>query len=697
MTSSKTSGNTIFTMRRDIWVCILLTIAIAVVFLQLPGHDFVNYDDDLFVYENSQVRKGLSKEGVIWALTSFSPDYWKPLSWLSHMLDCELFGLKPGMHHLVNLLFHLANSVLLLLVLNRMTGALWPSSFVAALFALHPLHVESVAWVAERKDVLSAFFWLLAVRAYSRYVERPRSRRYLLALFFFALGLMAKPMVVTLPFVLLLLDYWPLERMEINRLRVKQNEGGMARSSVFHLVWEKIPFIVLSGATTVVTIIAQRQVGALKSFEGFPFSHRIANALVSYVSYIGKMVWPHKLAVFYPYPTTIPLWQSAGAGLLLITISVLLLRAAANRPYLAVGWLWYVVTLLPVIGLVQVGVQAMADRYTYLSIIGLFIIIAWGIPSVLASWRHRKKAIALAATVLLLVFAICSMRQVSYWQDSASLFQHTNKVTINNDVAHNHLGLALAAQGRFEEAMSHYVQALRIKPREPWVHSNLGIALARQGRLAQAIDHYEEALRIKPDLAKAHNNLGNALAKQGKLEEAMSHYAEALRIKPDFEKAHNNLGNALARQGKLEEAMSHYAEALRINPDYAGAHNNLGNALAMQGKLEEAMDHYSQALRINPEDAEAHNNLGNILAAKGRLEEAANCYSEALRINPDYARAHYNLANTLAAMGRFDEAVGHYSEALRIWPDYAAARKHLELVLQLKGKLPETSGTDTRP
>jgi tetratricopeptide (TPR) repeat protein len=471
----------------------------------------------------------------------------------------------------------------------------------------------------------------------------------------------------------------------------------MTQSPAFRLVCEKIPLFVLSGATTVITIIAQRQVGALKSIEAYPFKLRIANALVSYVSYIGKMVWPHKLAIFYPYPTAIPLWQSAGAGVLLITVSVLLMRAAANRPYLATGWLWYLVTLLPVIGLAQVGGQAMADRYTYLSLIGLFIIIAWGVPSLLASWRRAKMAITLATSVLLLGFSICSVLQVRYWQNSISLFRHTDKVTSNNDVAHNHLGIALASQGEIEEAMSHYAAALRIKPWEPWVHSNLGIALAKQGRLEEAMGHYAEALRVKPDLAKAHNNLGNALAKQGRLEEAMGHYAEALRIKPDFAKAHNNLGNALAKQGKFEEAMSHYSEALRINPGYAGARNNLGNALAMQGRLEEAMRHYSEALRISPEHAEAHNNLANMLARQGRLEEAANYYSEALRIKPDYARAHYNLANTLAEMGRLDEAISHYSEALRIKPDYTAARKNLELVLQLKGKLPETSGTDGRP
>jgi len=667
-------------------VYLVLIFATLAVFHQLPSHDFVNYDDDLFVYENPQVQNGFSKEGVIWAFTSFSPDYWKPLSWLSHMLDCELFGLRPGMHHLTSLLLHVANSVLLLLVLSRMTGALWPSSFVAALFALHPLHVESVAWVAERKDVLSAFFWFLTIWAYSRYAERPRSGRYLFVLLLFALGLMAKPMVVTLPFVLLLLDYWPLERMKLPGMKPK-NERSMAQSSAFHLVWEKIPLFVVSGATTVVTVIAQRQVGALKSIESYPFTHRIANALVSYTSYIGKMIWPHKLAVFYPYPTAIPLWQSAGAGLLLITISLLLMRAAANRPYLVVGWLWYVVTLLPVIGLVQVGGQAMADRYTYLSLIGLFIIIAWGVPSLLANWRHAKKAIALATAVLLLGFATCSVLQVRHWQNSISLFRHTNKVTSNNDVAHNHLGIALASQGEFEQAMSHYAEALRIKPREQYVHNNLGIALVRQGRLEEAMGHYGAALRIKPDFAKAHNNLGNALAMQGKFEEAMSHYSEALRIKPDFAEAHNNLGNALARQGKFEEAMSHYSEALRINPEYAGAHNNLGNTLAMQGQFEGAMSHYSEATRINPEHAQAHNNLGNMLARKGRLEEAANYYSEALRIKPNYAKAHYNLANTLAEMGRLDEAIGHYSEALRIKPDYTAARENLELVLRRHGKL----------
>jgi Flp pilus assembly protein TadD len=388
------------------------------------------------------------------------------------------------------------------------------------------------------------------------------------------------------------------------------------KASLFRLVWEKMPLFVLTAVTIVATVVVQEKVGALKSLEAFPLTTRIANALVSYTGYMAKMIWPHKLAVYYPHPGTIPLWQVAGSGLLLLGVSVMVIKAAKNRPYLAVGWLWYLGTLVPVIGLVQVGSQAMADRYTYLSLIGLFIIIAWGVPSLLAGWHHGRTVLVISATVLLLGCVVGTWRQVGHWQDSITLFQHTVRVTSDNHFAHN----------------------------------NLGVALARGGRLAEATYHYSQALRIQPDRAEVHNNLGNVLAAQGSVDRAMSHYYQALKIDSNNARAYNNLGNLLANQGKTEEAINHYYEALRLEPDYVGAHYNLGSALAEQGRTEEAIDHLIEALRIMPYWAGAHNNLGVLLERRGRLDEAIDHYQEALRLNPDYAKARNNLERALRLM-----------------------------------------------
>ncbi len=534
----------ILSSRRYILI-LLISLSLIVVtlaaFEQLRNHTFLNFDDDVYITKNRNVQSGLTLEGVIWAFTTTHASNWHPLTWLSHMLDCQLYGLNPSGHHLTNLVFHIASTLLLFLVLERMTGALWRSSFVAALFALHPLHVESVAWVAERKDVLSTFFWMLTMWTYVHYVERPGFNRYLLVLLFFILGLLSKPMLVTLPFVLLLLDYWPLGRFQfgqssgdsnppINKLKNPSDLRGVA----FHLVLEKVPFFALTAISIFLTIFAQQRGGALSSLELFPLGIRIANALVSYINYIGKMVWPYHMAILHPYPDILPMWHIAGAGLLLTCISVLVIYTAHKRPYLAVGWFWYLGTLVPVIGLVQVGLQAMADRYTYVPLIGLFIMIAKGAPDILKDWHYRRIVLGVSVGLILSIFMIVTRLQVQYWHDSITLFKHTLSVTANNFQIHNNLGVALADQGKNHEAIAHFKEALRIKPDFVEAHSNLGIALARQGKIEEAMVHYAEALRIKPDYAEAHYNLGVTLAGQGKIQEAIAHFAEALRIKPDL-------------------------------------------------------------------------------------------------------------------------------------------------------------------
>jgi tetratricopeptide (TPR) repeat protein len=712
------------------FLCLFLALATLVVFLPVARQGFVNYDDSDYVTENAHVQSGLTWANVVWAFTTGHASNWHPLTWLSHMLDCQLFGVRAGPQHLVSVGFHIANALLLLLLLRRMTGALWRSVLVAALFALHPLHVESVAWASERKDVLSAFFFLLTLGAYVRYVEgrrargkepgqetereksdiqRPKSERspnsevrtpklsggrperqtgnpdaasrflllpapifYVAALLFFALGLMSKPMLVTLPCVLLLLDYWPLRRFELSSFNPQP-------STIPRLVAEKAPFFLLAAASSVITFIVQRKGGAVST--SLPVGERIANALVSYVRYIGKLFWPVDLSILYPHPGRWPAWQVIASTALLLAIFVAVLRLARGRPYLAVGWLWFCGTLVPAIGLIQVGIQSMADRYTYLPLIGLFIMLVWWMNELVPERPWRGQALAIASVSLLAACALLTVRQIQFWRDSEALFGHAVKVTRNNYLAYNNLGFYLSGQGRPVEAMENYRQSLKINPAYDDALNNLGYALAGQKKYSEAIPLYEAALRIRPNQAEVHNNLGNALSEVGKIDEAIQHYLVALAQKPDHADAHNNLGIALAMKGKLDEAIPHFQAAIRAKPGYASAHSNLGNALAAQHKLDEAIKEYKEALRLKPEDAQAHNNLGNALAVQGKAAEATEHYREALRLNADNPEAHFNLALALLSQGKRDEATAHLTEAVRLKPDYKAAQTQLNSLL----------------
>lgn len=651
---------------RVIVLCLLLLAITLAVYGQVVKHDFVSLDDDIYLTENYYVLAGLTTAGIVWAFSFTDSPYWHPLTWLSHMLDCQLYGLSPSMHHLTNVVLHLANTLLLFLVFYRMTGALWRSCFVAALFALHPLNVESVAWVSERKNLLSTFFWLLTMVFYVRYSKKPCLARYVLVVSIFALGLMAKPMLVTLPFVLLLLDYWPLGRFPFQQVDSDtRTEAAPATIPVFqktisvNLVLEKVPLLILSVLSSFLTSLSVQRSGIVISTTLVPMKLRIANAIVSYARYIGKLIWPQDLAVFYPYPSTVPLWQSVGAGLLLAGISFLVIRAWRKLPYLCIGWLWYLGTLIPAIGLVQAGQwPAMADRFTYVPAIGLFVMLAWLIPHVLTKWRYRKTGLVLAAGALLAALLLLTRAQLNRWSNTITLFEHTLKVTENNYLAHNNLGNALARQGKLKQAKDNYVKALRINPTFPRAHNNLANVLARQGKSQEAIAHYTKALEIKPNFPKAHNNLGNVLARQGKNQEAIVHYTKALQIKPDFAGAHNNLGNILQGQGKIDEAVFHFSRALELKPDFAEAHFNLGNALARQGNLDQAQRHFSRSLELKPTFAEAHNSLGVILARKGLLDEAIDQFREALRLKPDFRQARTNLEIATRERGKGVEDSG---------------------------------------
>lgn len=648
---------------RVIVVCLLLLAVTLATYVQVSKHDFVSLDDDIYVTENYHVRAGLTSAGIIWAFSFTDSPYWHPLTWLSHMLDCQLYGVSPSLHHLTNVVLHLANSLLLFLVLYQMTGALWRSCFVAALFALHPLNVESVAWVTERKNLLSTFFWLLTMVFYVRYSRKPGLARYLLVVSVFALGLMAKPMLVTLPFVLLLLDYWPLGRFPVQQLdsdtrteTANATIPASQRTTYVSLVLEKVPLLILSVLSASLTSLSVQRSGILISTTLVPMKLRIANGIVSYARYIGKLIWPQELAVFYPYPSMVPLWQSVGAALLLAGISFLVIRAWRKLPYLCIGWLWYLGTLIPTIGLVQAGQwPAMADRFTYVPAIGLFVMLAWSIPHLLTKWRYRRIGLVLAAGAVLAASTILTWTQLHHWKNSVTLFQQALKVTANNYLAYNNLGNVLEREGKVKQAIDHYVKALQFNPNFPSAHYNLGHALARQGKMDEAIAHYVKALQINPNFLKAHNNLGNALARQGKIDEAIAHYSKALQCNPDFAGAHNNLANVLEGQGKIKEAVFHFSRALELEPDSAEVHFNLGNALARQGKLDEAQEHFSQAIEHRSEYAEAHNSLGVILARKGRLDEAIVYFTEALRIKPGFLQAQNNLGIALHEARKLDE------------------------------------------
>ena len=661
---------------------IIMTLA---VFWPASRNDFIIYDDPQYITDNDRVQDGLTLEGLIWAFTTFHASNWHPLTWLSHMLDIQIYGLNPAGHHSTSVILHTINVVLIFLLLLRMTGTAWKSASVAALFAIHPLHVESVAWVAERKDVLSAFFLILTIWAYVRYLDHPRIGRYLLLMLSFALGLMSKPMLVTLPFVLLLLDFWPLAR-----LKFEEGKGFKNALIIWRLIREKIPLFGLSVASSAITFLAQLKGGSVIGLETVPLKIRLENSFVSYVRYIFKLIWPHDLAVYYPYlGYNLPLWQVIGSGILILLISFLVLIHYHDRPYLSMGWFWYLGTLLPVIGWIQLAQQGIADRYTYIPFIGLFIILAWGLPDGLHRFRHRNLFLWAITGISILFFSSQSWVQLNHWSNSITLFEHTLQVTDNNDMAHTNLGIALENQGKIEEAIGHYTEALRINPNHQLAHNNFGNALAHLGQMGNAIHHYSEALRIQPDYPSARYNIAVALSRQGRIEEAIDQYNTVLQSQPNYIEAHFNLGLLLVQQGEFESSVSHFMDAIKIRPDHADARLSLGLVLAKQEDLEKAAFHLSKALENQPENKEILYNLATVLYKQGRNQEAVVLYSQVLEIAPDYARVHNNLGNIYRLEGNLEQAVLEYQLELQLHPEDAIAHNNLAITYKELGRMKE--------
>ncbi len=684
-------------MRRDTIISLLLAVVTVGVFWSVGTHEFTNYDDQLYVTENARVQAGLTASGTAWAfgkIVSEEGTYWHPITWLSHMLDSELFGLHPGPQHLVNLAFHVANVVLLYFVLQTMTGRPMRSAMVAALFALHPLQVDTIAWISERKNVLSTLFWLLTILAYVRYARKPDTRRYALVFFLYLLGLMSKPMLVTVPCVLLLLDFWPLRRLKAN-WAPSPTQGSDAQSfataTLGHLILEKLPLFALAFMSGVITIVGHHRIGLLATTEQLPLSGRFISSLVSYAAYLKKAFWPTNLAVFYPLPKSWPMPEIIEAAVILIVITALALTWLRRSPYLAVGWLWFLGTLVPVIGILQVSDQAMADRWAYVPLIGLFLAVVWGASDLLSNRPHGREILGVSAAAILIVLALVSHRQLGYWQDTTTLFQHALDVTTNNAVAHNAIGDVLVKEGKYREAETELLEALRLSPNSLHTLSGLGLLYYREGDAPKAISYFNAALQKRPNYSDAHYELGNILAAQGKYAEAADHYAAAILARPDLADAHNNLGAMLVRIGKRNEAVDEFKAALNLRPNFPEAHAQLASLLLSMGDLDSARLHYEEAVRLKPDFVYARIQLGLVLGQSGELNAAVMQFLDAIKYEPTNAAAYYNLGAAFAAERRLDDAAKSFVEAARLDPKDANTQGRLAAVLAVQGKSVEAA------
>ncbi len=638
-----------------------LAIVTIMVYWQVTGFDFVDFDDDIYVEENQIVQRGLTREGFVWAFTTGRTGNWHPLTWLSLMLDCQLSQNLARCCHTTNVLIHIANTLLLFWVLKRMTSAFWCSAFVAALFALHPLHVESVAWISERKDVLSTLFFFLTILFYIRYVERRGFFRYVPVVLCFALGLLAKAMLVTLPFALLLLDYWPLGRFRPGKLAAGGEEGKNTRKAAGLLVFEKAPLFVLTVILCLVTYLLHK---STKGIMDLDLDVQLANVVASYGRYIGRMFWPRGLAVIYLHPNRIEVGVMVISLIVLICISAVVIFLGRRRPYLVVGWLWYIGLLIPVIGFVQIGNHSMADRYSYVPLIGLFIMLTWSAAELAKAKHYPKGALATAGILIVLLLSVCTVFQIRHWQNGVTLFARAIDVTGGNYVAYN----------------------------------NFGMALDRAGKVDEAIEQWKQALRLNPNHYKVIGNLVRVLVEKGHIEEALFYYSKSVGWSPDDCRTRTSLADTLFRLRGYHRAVEHYEAALAAGCDDASIHYNLAVALSHQGRYDDSILHYSKFLQQQPDSFRAHNNLGAVLMSKRDDAEAIRHFQEALRLNWDYFGAHMNLATILMERGNIPEAIKHYEQAVRIDPNDITARRELENAREAAGKQAEgrrVTGRDT--
>jgi tetratricopeptide (TPR) repeat protein len=690
--------------------------------------DFVNYDDDYNLTENALVLKGVTWEGIKeFFFNPFVLPIWTPLTMSSHMVAVQVFGLNPWGHHMINVVLHGLNAALVFALLQQMTGAKWRSLWVAVFFAFHPLRVEAAAWVTQRRELLTAFFGLLSLIAYVRYAQArmqdaegrrhktegsdthhatrstshvsrlagngSRTMGYRLLWYWvswccFGLACLSKPNAVTWPFVLLLLDYWPLRRLDLSTLHA-------LRSTLLGLVREKIPFFVIVVCLGIGSTLVLKLNAAMEPGSRLPLGGRVGNAMISYCGYLGKLFWPTDLAVLYPHPGQSPLGLVVLAGGLLLGISALFLAWPRRHPYLLMGWLWFCGTLVPVSAVVTIGSQAMSDRWSYVPSLGAIILAIWGAGELARGRRYLELALPVGAGVAMVLCWAMTREQLGYWKDSEALFRHTIEVTKGNYGAYNNLGSALSKKGQFDEAVRQFQEALRIKPDYPQAQINLGVVLSQKGEPGQAIQHLQEAIRLSPNFRDGRYLLGLALVQNGQLDEAIHQFEETLRVRPDHVGAHYDLGLALGRKGQMDGAIYHLRETIRLSPDHAGAHINLGVALSQKGETDEAIRQFQEALRLTPDSAAAHYNLGAALAKRGQMEEAIRHYQEAIRLEPNRAEAHNNLGTALYQQGRNGEATRQFQEALRLKPDYAEARKNLILALPAPASPAPPSGAPT--
>jgi tetratricopeptide (TPR) repeat protein len=652
-------------------ICAVLVLLVLATFEPVRHNGFVDYDDNAYIVSNPHIQSGITYTSLVWALTSGYAANWHPLTWLSHLLDIEMFGLNPVWHHTHNIVLHTASVLLLFLVLRNMTGSLWRSAFVAAVFGVHPLRVESVAWAAERKDVLYVFLWMLTLLAYFYYTRHDNLLRYMAVVVCLCLGLMAKPMMVTLPIVCLLLDVWPLSRIRSGLLttgypeQAGQTQDSLCRPvSLSQSIIEKIPLFMLILISCVITCRVQREWGAMDAIQT-TWSQRLANIPVSYIKYLWKMAWPVNLAVLYPFPKDIrPVWQWGGASLLLLGWSAFTVYAIRKRPYLFVGWFWYVVTLIPVIGLVQVGNQAMADRYSYLPSIGILIMLAWGAEELTATLHYRKVIFAILGGASIIAMIAAARVQDTYWKDGMTLNKHTLAVTENNYIIYNNMAVLFLEANKFDEASECLQKALAIRPDYYVTDTNMADLMKKQKQYDKALAYIDKAVEEQPGTWMVHFTRGEILEAMGQSDAALQCYNKAVELNGDKFPPFYNAGALLARYGMFKEAVPYFQEAIRCNPNWVNAYRDLGLTMQCLGQMEDAISNYQKALKIDPDNPVVHCQLGYCFGKQGKIQDAISCYRQALQLKPDFLPGLNQLALVLATSS--DRGVRNPPEAVQL-------------------------------